>query len=109
MTTDEGAAGGEEEGAGGPPVTKTPAGVIIVKEYDSAEKGEPDKPKTPPRDQTGHMAGVQGVTPNVRVDSNVAADGSIMKKINKDLVNKSLENCGVMNTVEKKQSKEEID
>ena len=109
VTTDEGAAGGEEEGAGGPPVTKTPAGVIIVKEYDSAEKGEPDKPKTPPRDQTGHMAGVQGVTPNVRVDSNVAADGSIMKKINKDLVNKSLENCGVMNTVEKKQSKEEID
>ena len=110
QVTEEGDLEGEEAGgAAGLPVTKTPAGVIIVKEYDSAEKGEPDKPKTPPRDQSGHMAGVQGVTPGIRVDSNIATDGSIMKKISKDLVNKSLESCGVMNTVEKKKSKEEID
>ena len=92
-----------------PAATTTPAGVVIIKEYDSDEKGEPDKPATPPRDETGHMAGVQGVTPSMRVDSNITAEGSIMKKLSKDLINKSLETAGVMNTVEKKKSGEEID
>ena len=87
----------------------TPGGVAIYKEYNSAEKGEPDKPLTPVRDSTGHTAGVQAVTGDIRVDSNIQQQGSIMKKLSKDLVNKSLESCGVMSTVEKKKQSEELD
>ena len=88
---------------------KTPGGVIIYKEYNSEEKGEPDKPLTPAKDSTGHTAGVQAVSGEIRVDSNVQAEGSIMKKLSQDLVNKSRENCDILSTAEKEKQTEELD
>ena len=63
-----------------------PARVVIVREYNSAEKTSPDKALTPPTDHTGHIQSVQASTPSMKVDSSVNPDHSIMKKINKDLV-----------------------
>ena len=44
--------------------------VIRVKEYDSTDKGSPDKVVNPPRDLTGHLVSVHATTtPTVVIDS----------------------------------------
>ena len=82
--------------------------VILVKEYNSAEKGSPDKPLTPPRDYTGHMVSVHAMTPKEIIDSSVE-NQSLMKKISKPLVNISAEMVEAPDTEQKKKQGSEID
>ena len=84
--------------------------VVIVKEYNSDDNGSPDKPPTPPKDYTGHMVSVSAITPKAVIDSSLEGHNrSLMKKISKQLVDKSAEVAEVPDTEQKKKQGSEVD
>ena len=82
--------------------------VVMVKDYNSDDNGSPDKPATPPPDHSGHMVSVHATANNMVIDSSIEGQ-SVMKKMSKQLVDKSAQMAVTPNTEQKKAQGSEID